>query len=432
LFVVQLDVHTLKIPEKGKGVWIGRTGFGDNPHGNDFFWDAPLVRLLDALTVITGEPKYRRAASEYTTCVFERCWMNHGGRKYLAAGDHSCYLLTTDKVNKGCHEMRSVRLPWRRMHELNPELTSHEIEGLYNHIVDPRTFAFNRHVPTGGKPLSLPSSGGTYIAAWAFLHSKTGEEKYLDWARKLADLYWNWRGEETGIPVTWGEGRGNRTGGCEPFRGLCALLLYAAEYLGKEKGQPFREQAVAYCRAYRKYGLGEKGFCAEFNTETGEGYDEHSLHEHVWKDGRLLQVAATVSYCAMKTKDEDALVVAKRMADSLAHPEAPGYLAGLKAGDRALGPRRTGSPAYRIALPIQTFLYLYLATGDIKYLEKARPWVETAWKRYYRKGFFVGGADADLYYNRAGSAYLALSLLRYELLRYGLQDFIEDDVVMQN
>ena len=44
----------------------------------------------------------------------------------------------------------------------------------------------------------------------------------------------------------------------------------------------------------------------------------------------------------------------------------------------------------------------------------------------------MGAADADIYYNRSGSAYLALTLLRYELLRNGLQNFIEDDVIMQN
>jgi len=120
LFVIQLDVQTRRIPASGKGLTIGRYETTDNPHGNDFYWDAGLVRLLDALTVITGDPQYRQATSDYIAYALEHCRMTIKGRKYLAAGDHACYMLTSDKMSGNNHELRGVRLPWDRMHEVNP------------------------------------------------------------------------------------------------------------------------------------------------------------------------------------------------------------------------------------------------------------------------------------------------------------------------
>ncbi|MDR1281941.1 MAG: hypothetical protein LBK99_14145 [Opitutaceae bacterium] len=456
LFVNQLDVRTRSLPEPGTGVWHleATRRMGGSRTGSNFHFDTGLLRLLQGLSAITGDPRYAQAVEDNLAWLLAHVHaipvgqVVRGDRLVLPGGDHLLWDVLEDRPRGNFHEMRSSRLLWPEMFALDPRATTAEIGTFHAHLVQPETgYAFNRHyplpLPPGTPPpapaLSLPSSAGVYLHGWAFLHARTGEARYLEWARGLAGYYWDHRGKETDIPPSSGERGSKRNAfdtpasrlsyGLEPWRSYVAFLLYVADELGEEKGVVFRRQAEAFLRAYARYGLSaDGGFYRVINIDTGKpgGTAAESTPDHaIWRSTRFHQVFATLAWCYRETRLPELRKVLDVMGEAFSRPEASG---------------RNGQ-AREIALPLLAFTWLYQATGDSVFLDKAAPYVTAALERYYRDGFFVSGpapgqeARCDpwaIYSNRSGSAHLALAVLRYELLRAGLDaGLLGDDVVVE-
>lgn len=151
LFVDGLHVSTLQ-PAIWKGpadaTWVL----------SNFASQQSLIRLLDGLTGLTGESRYRAAAEDATRHVL-RHQVSPSGLLYW--GGHAAWDLQTDrpvgnKGNIGVHELKGQQAHYELMWRIDPVATRRLMESIWaGHILDWSLLDFNRHAPNQ-KPLRAP------------------------------------------------------------------------------------------------------------------------------------------------------------------------------------------------------------------------------------------------------------------------------------
>lgn len=455
LFVSQVDIATRRIPPSDTQLYGQGHRGGAGPATNNLQFDSGLIRLLDALSRVTGDSKYRRAVDDYLAYYFDNLPDPETG--FFPWGDHRGYDVVADRTIDAYHEFKNIYPPWGRFYEVNPEAVRRQIESLKLHIYDPsRSWAFSRHHPSGGEiPHSMNSSGGAYIAAWSFLYRKTGDPKYLHWAEKMADYFWSVRNAETNLlaahpadpayPKTSVDRRARLRASRTEYMGQLTTfspnLLRAAELLGPAEGGKLRAQALAYLRAMtRRMDIRQDGsFYATFDLATGEplfpriceGWRFVSQQDdrYPWAN-RVLGIRAPIllAFACKMTRQADLNETFDRL--------LPLYelerFAGADSARREL-------PAGLLAQAIISFLNMHQATGERRYLENATVYARYARRHYFVDGWIVCGPPLleryqdgrvdtwRLYSNRGGSADLALALLRLHLVATGREDFVEDN-----
>jgi hypothetical protein len=217
-------------------------------------------------------------------------------------------------------------------------------------------------------------------------------------------------------------------------------LLIAAELLGEAKGAKFRQQGLAYIRAFtsRMQIADDGSFFPTFELATGKPlfpkvtdgwrFIPQSNEKYRWSN-RVLGIRApiTLAFSFKKTNEPDL----RRAFDRL----LPLYRID-EFGDNS---ERKELPAGLIAQVIVNFLNMHQATGEKSYLQHAEIFGRYATKHYYRNGWWVCGPPLleryqddrldtwSMYSNRGGSAQLALSLLRLHLIRQGKPDPADDN-----
>ena len=167
---------------------------------------------------MSGEARYRQAAVDAMTFVFERfprsCgllqWGGH--RLWDAAGDH--FVGEGDK-----HELKCNYPFYEFMWELDPTATARYIKAFWNaHILDWGNLDENRHgdfdKPLGllweneyrggppffvGKGLTFINCGSDLVLAAATLYRYTGDSGALTWAKRMAHRYVEARNADTGL-----------------------------------------------------------------------------------------------------------------------------------------------------------------------------------------------------------------------------------------
>lgn len=440
LFVCQLDVETRKIPPRETQMWStpGRGGAG--PTMNNLQYDSDLIRLLHPLTDLTGEKKYAAAATEYVTYHLKNLPDAKGNFPW---GDHVGYDVVLDKRQGKPDEFKITLPPWDRLYAVNPKAVRGQIDALKLHVIDgSKSWAFNRHYPPGTTPHSMNSSGCAYIAAWAFLHAKTGEAKYLTWARSMADYLWSRRNPETNLlashpadpkfDCTSLHDRPTRTEYMGPWTWHASNLLIASQFVGAEKGKAFRDQAVAFYRAYTVRCRDEKtgGLRQDF-TLTGKPLGEpirpYKPSDPAPNWHRVLLLLPAYAYGFKVTREADLreafdtflrLLPVERFRD-VAAPPLP-------------------IDATALARAIHALTMMHEATSEKRYLDQADVLARYALAKHFRKGLFVAGPPRSeryrgkgidawkTYSNRGGSNALALALLRLHLLRAGTKNPIPD------
>ena len=112
-----------------------------------------LFRLLDGLSLLTGDPQYRSAALDANRYAFEHLrygTQNNGG--LLAWGGHLAYTATDDVLEGNpdgrgrIHELKCFFPYYALMWEANPKATQQLIENIWSgHVLDWKTLDFNRH-----------------------------------------------------------------------------------------------------------------------------------------------------------------------------------------------------------------------------------------------------------------------------------------------
>ncbi|MBX7258174.1 MAG: hypothetical protein K1Y02_17565 [Candidatus Hydrogenedentes bacterium] len=433
LFVSQLNVVTQRIPEATEtdpGVWNGHFEVaGHQPYCQNLIGDLGILDVLKTMTRVTDDPRYDAARRDYLTYLLQSCRDPRSG--YIPWGEHVGYDIVHDTIHVGekkyWHEVKAYNIPWDQLWEVNPEATRHEIEvTFFNHLCDEETFAFNRHATMDGKtnrgtePCSLLSSAGVYMDAWCWLYRKTGDATFLAWAQKMNALVAKRRSAETGLIPT---DEVTRTGLMvyAEAASFAPYLLIAADLLGLE-GDDFRKEGIEYLLAYQKWAYtpkrddtGGPGYYDALDTQTGKPADvggKRYLEPWQWTDNHehvgVILASAAFGYGA--TGDDrlrvmcDSAIEAMRIPQSIAENKT---MLSCDAGG-----------------VIMSLVTIARRSGDTRYLETARPLVEYVLKQNYKNGCFTSGMEGkgDYYCARAGSGYLASSVLAYALASHGLMD----------
>jgi len=184
-----------------------------------------LLRTLDGLSQLTGEPRYKAAALEATRYAFDHLRYgteNNGG--LLAWGGHLAYNATDDVLagNPGgagrIHELKCFFPHYALMWEANPKATQELIENIWNgHVLDWATLDFNRHgspkkrgelwqnayrggeVFFWGKGLTFHNAGSDFYFAAGMLAKLARAQEPLVWAKRLSQRYVETRDPKTGL-----------------------------------------------------------------------------------------------------------------------------------------------------------------------------------------------------------------------------------------
>jgi len=187
-----------------------------------------LLRVLDGLTDLTGEPRYRQAATETIEYAFENLQHRTG---LLFWGGHLFVDLATRKfvgeahrdasvgISGLAHELKCSYPHYELMYQVNPEATVRLICSIWaNHIVNWETLEFNRHgyydvfpdgvwdheykggeVPIVTKNMAFINTGSDLFYAGSMLYHLTGEKPALEWSKRLLGRYEDIRHPKTGL-----------------------------------------------------------------------------------------------------------------------------------------------------------------------------------------------------------------------------------------
>ena len=189
---------------------------------SNFASQQPLMRLLDGLTAVTGEAKYRQAAEEAARYVLENLRTPNG---LLYWGGHLAWDLEQEKaVGQGAdtHELKNQQPYFELLHRVNRDATRTLMQTIWGgHILDWSLLDYNRHA-SASKPSSplwthefrenvevpFPAKGGnlsfcnvtpplTRCGVMLALLEKNAEA--LKWTRRLLHRWQQGRNPRTGL-----------------------------------------------------------------------------------------------------------------------------------------------------------------------------------------------------------------------------------------
>jgi pectate lyase len=438
LFVDGLNIHTHE-PVK----WISPKGDYSTATDTEewilsnFASQQTLMRTLDGLSRITGDPKYREAAMDAIKYAFENLRSPNG---LLYWGGHSAYDAAADRpCGRGVHELKGFYPYYELMWEVDPIATKQFIEAFWSaHILDWSNLDMNRHgnmtqrleepwkheykdgpVFFGGKGFDPIHTGTDLICAAAWLTKLSGEKDPLIWGKRLAYRYIEARNPKTGLspgvfsmniklrpdmrvfpnpifsnPATWQLAKGYSM----PNPGmvlshitaewLCECLI--GEMLGSD-GRQFTQWAREELTA-----MGTVSYRKQDNVFVPMSGDGTSLEGYVCKeDGPMGLKGTTYEPVSLRPSDFRAYVVVYcttgdkfmwEMARSIAIGNGYGDI-GASPVDK---PQLTTGIAISDPYALLGFLELYRKTGKKAFLEMAQRIGNSVLENRLHKGFFVG------------------------------------------
>lgn len=214
LFVDGLHAATLK-----PATWQCR---GETWVLSNFASQQALLRTLDGLTALGGDPKYRRAAEDATRYALENL---RGPNGLLYWGGHLAWDLQEDKPvgqYPDTHEMKGHQPYYRLMWRVDPGRTAKLLEMIWaGHILDWSLLDYNRHASVRKEyppawdhdfaedvEVPFPAQGGNLSfvnVTPPLLHSSVslaalgGNAKALAWSRRLVRRWQQARDSKTGL-----------------------------------------------------------------------------------------------------------------------------------------------------------------------------------------------------------------------------------------
>jgi hypothetical protein len=290
---------------------------------------------------------------------------------------------------------------------------------------------------------------GAFIEAFAFLHTRTGDRKWLDRAGLLADYYWNCRHPRTNlIPErpNAGQQRFDGSSFVTAITGLyCHSLLKAWQLTGEDR---FGEQALAYLRAYAKHGYDPasgkfRGALRLDGTpirgprvRSGYGAYEPRGHLELWEPyvagyQHAIYTAQAYAYAYQLSGDELLLKAAVRFADWIARTPPGTVEADENAWyhDYATGAGTRGTYAGKYGRTISFFLNLFVVTDDRDYLDGAGAMADRAVEKLWDNGLFRGHPGKGYYESIDGVGYLLYALLQLDRVLEDPQAAVADRAV---
>lgn len=440
LWMAVLDVRTLESPEHPE-LHDSLVRLEDRLHrrgerGSNLWYDQSTLRCLYEVGRRTGDPKYAEAADAYVAYAFEHCRKANG---LLVWGSHiywDCYRerAAGDDDGSGPHEILVYRPAWAEMYRVDPEGVTDEIERIWEwHVVDKDTGMHNRH-DDKRRGCDFAFSGATFAGAFAFLYHATDDPIWLERAKKIANWHWRHRDPTTGLipdaPCTGDRYDAHHCFTNEP--GLfAAQLLRCYALTGDEE---FRDQAVALIKAYDAYGWDEEHgtYHAMLKLDgtpvleqaKGEGYDAWAPYGpvNVWRTSifsyEFTLAAAQAAVLAYEvTGDPELSRITRRWArvieDALPPRTGRRWKAELEAAMPAVL-ETGGAYAEDYGRAISFFVHVYRATGEDRFMRRARELAEEAVEKLFENGLFKGHPAKPYYEVVDGVGLLLYALLELD------------------
>jgi len=242
LFIDGVNIHTqepAKWKKDGK-VWIL----------SNLASQQNLFRVLDGLTTLTGEVKYRRAAVEATEYAFANLRSPNG---LLHWGGHVAYDALADALcmEQYQHELKCNYPYYELMWKVDPGATQQFLETFWSaHILNWSNLEMNRHgnmkkqfdnpwaneyeegpVFFWGTGLSFINTGSDLFYAAAILSRLSGQAEPLIWSKRMAKRYVDTRNPKTRIGGY--QFSQSKTASCAPgIRGDRAQYQYGDDFKG--------------------------------------------------------------------------------------------------------------------------------------------------------------------------------------------------------
>lgn len=189
---------------------------------SNFASQQPLIRLLDGLSALTQDRRYRQAAKDATAYALKHLQSRNG---LLYWGGHVAWDLQTERAvgqYAGIHEMKSHQPYYRFMWQVDPDSTRKLMGAVWaTHILDWSLLDYNRHAnterpaepkwdhefakdievpfPTDGSNLSFANVTPPLMHAGATLAWLDKNEDALKWTRRLVHRWQQAKDPQTGL-----------------------------------------------------------------------------------------------------------------------------------------------------------------------------------------------------------------------------------------
>jgi hypothetical protein len=441
LLVTILDVRTRQCPERPLPLdeaWRVVRPERRGPAGSNWYLDQATLRAMQQLSASGGGPRYHEFVRQYVAYAMQHLVDEKG---LFWWGWHRHYDVFLDKMTGhmgNFHEIHVQDVAWQELWDVDPRAVRREIEGLWQwHVIDKQTGEINRHAD-GHRGCDFAMTGGEILHAFAFLYQQTHEPEWLERTRLIANYYWKVRHPKTGLIPNRPNAGAERFDGSHFDTSIAAFLVHgllcASELTGQ---QGFRDQAIAYLKAYAEYGYDAKSgqFWASLNLDgtpvpgprIAGGYAQYEPRGHVdlWQPyaaGYEHPLAAAQAYaqaCRI-TGDPELLAAAQRWADCVRKQFPPrGCQEKTWYADYARQFAPHGTYAEHYGRAISFFLQLNRLTGDTAYRDFARQVAREALAKLYYNGLLRGHPAKPYYEAMDGVGYLLVALLQLDRVMSG-------------
>lgn len=387
--------------------------------GGNLQHDVPLLVALGALSGLTGDAKYRQAARAYLAHFLSNCTRTKTG--LWPWGEHAHWDFYKDEHGHATHEHLGLapRSFWELAWTLNQDAVLGEANGCINHVVDLKTFDFNRHADIsnllpeprreGTRFLDFPRHGGFYLYLWAFAYSKTGNEKYLGWVKGMLDHFEANTHPKSGLMRMATKDRNREVARLGSSLSTALTLLEAAPLLGDSdqgNGCTRMGRALIGAIASLPHKLEERKFvssCAYAGPVEKDKlrWREPGYTAHYGK-GFLGTSARMWAHAYELTGSESCLDIARAMAQYYA--EAGGV------------PEAEHTRAQVFGTALNLMLDLHQHDRGKQWLPAANAYAQQAIKKLYYNGLFRGATGLHYYESELWVSNLVHALLRLHSL----------------
>ncbi len=216
-FVSTLDLRTMEMPpspsQATREMYSRFFRAEDYSTSANPMYHVDLYQLLEALTILTGEPQYREAARESIGWFFGNAASPATG--LMAWGEHLGWDLIGDKITVGSvrdgklqvsdtHEFYGPWIHWQTTCEVAPDEARRFARGLWEHqIYDHETCDYSRHAsyskhgPRQG--YEFARQAGFYLDTWASVYQLTKDPELLIAAEKFLQSWQRRQNPHSGL-----------------------------------------------------------------------------------------------------------------------------------------------------------------------------------------------------------------------------------------
>jgi hypothetical protein len=176
--------------------------------GANLWWQASLMEVMDRMGKINSD--FSLAAQLHISYYIDNFFVfdGYGTQGMLWWGDHlnhnafneTLVVPTKEEHQINMHFQNPMKM-WDMMWRYRPVQTANEIEQLWQmHVFDKQVGKWDRHARNQERwSVGFAEAGASFMRAFAFMYSKTGEQVWKDRAELLRDHMWNQRDTSTNL-----------------------------------------------------------------------------------------------------------------------------------------------------------------------------------------------------------------------------------------